>query len=261
MNNATLAWVHLLQKIVTTGDRVDPRGVETSELFANQTVINMQDPMVTFPLRKVSYPFMLAEAWWIAAGYNDVSSIKPYAPSIARFSDNGHVFNGAYGPAIISQYEYVIEALMNDECSRQAVLTIWNRNPGKSKDIPCTIALQFMIRNGAIHCVASMRSSDVWIGFIYDIFNFSVIAVYIAIELKRRTQLKLKLGKLSLTAGSQHLYASNRPDALKIIDLCRLPKCDYGTSPFKLQNIMDDCKSGGDLIERLEELKDFNYES
>ena len=45
-----------------------------------------------------------------------------------------------------------------------------------------------------------MRSSDAWMGWPYDIYNFSCITAFIALHLN------VDIGRLYLTAGSQHLY-------------------------------------------------------
>jgi thymidylate synthase len=42
---------------------------------------------------------------------------------------------------IKQQLDYVVEALVKDNDSRQAVLTIWRPSPAPSKDIPCTVSI------------------------------------------------------------------------------------------------------------------------
>jgi thymidylate synthase len=53
-----------------------------------------------------------------------------------------------------------------------------------------------------------MRSSDAWLGWPYDIFSFSMISAFLALRLRMRG-LKVDLGNVYLTAGSQHLYEKN----------------------------------------------------
>jgi thymidylate synthase len=66
-----------------------------------------------------------------------------------------------------------------------------------------------------------MRSSDAWLGWVYDVFNFSCLSAFVALHLQKTTRNpeKYSLGYLFLTAGSQHLYATNHSDAKKIIRL------------------------------------------
>jgi thymidylate synthase len=77
-----------------------------------------------------------------------------------------------------------------------------------SKDIPCTLSLQFIIRDGKLNCVATMRSNDIVKGFTYDVFTFSMVS-YAALLLLRARGIEVALGELILTAGSLHLYQSD----------------------------------------------------
>jgi hypothetical protein len=213
---ANTAWLNNLNFVLTEGRIFSPRGMPTRELLAHKSVVDMQHPVVTIPGRSMGYKFMAAEAHWILSGDNRVETIAPYA-NIKQFSDDGYRFQGAYGPRVTEQLRYVVETLVSDPDSRQAVLTIWRENPRHSKDIPCTIALQFFIRDNQIHCSATMRSSDLWLGWVYDVFNFTMITTWVALRYNEvRSQMlsngvtppdKIReLGYLHLTAGSQHLY-------------------------------------------------------
>lgn len=217
--NATEAWVRLLTTVLLTGKIVKPRGKITKEILGCQTVISMANPVVLVSKRKLGYHFMAAEAAWIMSGDNRVSTIAPYSKEISKFSDDGERFFGAYGPKIIDQISYVVQTLSNDPDSRQAVITIWRPNPPKTKDVPCTISAQWIIRDKKLHCVMNMRSSDVWLGVPYDWFNFSMISLGILVMLNRRLDLNglYDLGNLYFNAASQHLYEENFERAESII--------------------------------------------
>lgn len=212
--SANDVWQKVLADIFCNGWDVHPRegghgAGKTLELLNYSSRIDMQYPVITIPERKLSHAFMQAEAYWILSGDNRVETIAPHAPSIAKFSDDGETFFGAYGPRIDEQIMYVINTLVRDPQSRQAVMTIWRQNPPKSKDIPCTVAVQWFIRNGRLHCVDTMRSSDVWLGWPYDVFNFSALSFMLLLYLRSRHDMDLRLGSLWLNAGSQHLYDRN----------------------------------------------------
>ena len=172
----------------------------------------MDDPIITTPERKLSYSFMFGEAAWMLEGKNDVESVSKYVDGVKRFSDDGVTFFGAYGPKIITQTSYVIDTLSKDKDSRQAVLNIWRENPRSSKDIPCTLSLQFFLREASdqlwLHTVATMRSNDIWLGTPYDTFNFSAISFYIVCHLNK-LGIKCKLGSLNIQAGSRHIYETD----------------------------------------------------
>ena len=57
------------------------------------------------------------------------------------------------------------------------IINIWRENPRSSKDIPCTLSLQFFLREASdqlwLHTIATMRSNDAWLGVPYDTFNFN----------------------------------------------------------------------------------------
>lgn len=211
MNNPILdvnsVWFETLYHLHKQGQEFAPRGMKTKELLGHQTLVDMSRPVLTVPERKLGYKFMAAEAAWILSGDNRVSSIAPYSKAISSFSDDGMFFNGAYGPKVMDQISYVVETLLNDPDSRQAVINIWREKPLKTKDVPCTISLQFFFRDGLIHCQDTMRSSDVWLGWPYDVFNMSMITLAICIMLRKRTGKDIfRPGILTLTAGSQHVY-------------------------------------------------------
>lgn len=218
---ATEAWLQALNDIWNHGDRVEPRGMPTLEIQHRTVSTSMQFPVINFAPRKLSYQFMAAEAYWILSGDDRVSTIAPYNKHISQFSDNGETFDGAYGPKIVDQLEYIVNTLDQDEDTRQATLTIWRENPGPSKDIPCTVALDFKIRNGMINVHAFMRSSDVWLGLPYDLFNFSMIGARVCGLVNHRRRVRgepeLTLGTLYLTAASSHMYKRNEEGILKCI--------------------------------------------
>ncbi len=215
-NNINLVWSCLLNKILGSGEVTYPRGMMTKELLAYQTTIDMNYPIITAKERGMNYKFMCGEAYWILSGSNRVSNITQFMKAIEKFSDNGLMFNGAYGPKVVDQLSYVLSNLKADKDSRQAVINIWRENPRPSKDIPCTLNLQWFIRDNKLHCKANMRSSDAWLGWVYDTFNFSMISAWIALAL-RPAYNDIRLGNLYLSAGSQHLYENNF-EAAELVD-------------------------------------------
>lgn len=217
-NSASVAWLNLLSTIIRDGNAIAPRGIPTKEILAHTSVIDMNSPIVNIPERKLNYRFMFAEAWWIISGSNRVADIEQYMKAIAKFSDNGITFRGAYGPKIIEQLDYIVETLANEQNTRQAVLNIWRENPRPTKDYPCTLNMQWLIRDGKLNCMTNMRSSDAWLGWVYDVFNFSMISNWVQVALREKHGIDLELGDLYLTAGSQHLYSQNYEGAQELLD-------------------------------------------
>lgn len=255
VKDANQAWIDLLSKVASSPTVVSPRGLACRELLGNQTIVDMTRPVVTVKERKLGRRFMVAEAWWICSGRNDVASIAPYSRDIGKFSDDGIRFDGSYGPPLIDQMRYVRDSLIKDNDTRQAVASIWRHNPRPSKDVSCTLSLQWVIRKDAkgvrkLHCLDTMRSSDCWLGVVYDWFNMSMISAGILLDLwaEDQTLRDVGLGDLTLTAGSQHVYESNFDAVERVF---KDPTADE-YEPIRLE----DFESSSDLLHHLSALKD-----
>ena len=71
-----------------------------------------------------------------------------------------------------------------------------------------------------LHCIQSMRSSDVWLGYPYDAFNAAMLTTYIILLLRERAKRgrkDLKLGYHTLMVGSQHIYEPQWQSALDFV--------------------------------------------
>lgn len=209
-------WLKALYEANKYGTEHAPRGQHTRELLGRKIHVDMKWPIITIIKRKLSYKFMAAEALWIMSGDNKVETISKYNKNIAKYSDDGLTYFGAYGPKFVDQIAYVAKTLHQDHDSRQAVINIWREKPPKTKDVPCTLSVQWMIRYGKLHCFVSMRSSDIWLGLPYDIFNFSMMSQYLMLYLER-LGLTVGIGDLHLTAASMHLYEQHWKPALKLL--------------------------------------------
>ncbi len=201
-------WRNALSDVLTYGEDISPRGKKTKEILHRTVRVNMMQPVLTVKQRKLSYQFMAAEAYWILSGSNKVEDIAPFNKHIANFSDDGETFYGAYGPKVVEQLPYVVDKLKSDPDTRQAGLTIWRENPPETKDVPCTITIFFNIRKNKVNCHVFMRSSDIWLGLPYDVFNFSMITYLVCARLNEGFA-KYAPGELNLTAASSHLYEPN----------------------------------------------------
>lgn len=224
--DANRVYFDALSRLTGLGVEVDVRGHVTKELINQTYVVPIEYPEINIPERKLSSPFRSAEAWWILSGRNDLDFIKQYAPSIKRWSDDGYFMAGAYGPRVVDQIPYVLKCFKEDLSTRQAIISIWRSSPTKSLDIPCTLSLQFLVRDmpgkqgtvRELHCIANMRSSDAYLGLPYDLFTFSMIAIYIALLLKETKGVcDLTLGALHLNAASSHIYQRDENKIRQVI--------------------------------------------
>jgi hypothetical protein len=120
---------------------------------------------------------------------------------------------------MMTQLFSVIETLQTSPETRQAVLSIWHPMDAyevakaRRKDIPCTLSLQFLVREGRLNLIVTMRSNDIWLGLPYDIFCWTTLQAFIAEELG------LGMGWYQHQAGSLHLYEYNYIDAKIAVDI------------------------------------------
>nr|DAK45711.1 MAG TPA: hypothetical protein [Caudoviricetes sp.] len=201
------AWFHTLLDLSTGQDVQSSRdGNVAAEILNAVTIID--DPranIVESDLRKLSKRYMIGELMWYLAADNTLKGIQNYTKAWDRMSDDGEVVNSNYGHKIhkfygFDQWEYVKNLLKADPNSRQAVIHIKNPMDCKTKDTPCTVCLQFFIREGKLFLTTYMRSNDVWFGFPYDVFNFTCFQIRMAMELG------VGIGSYTHIAGSLHLY-------------------------------------------------------
>lgn len=153
----------------------------------------------------------LGELLWYLSGSNQLKFIKYYLKTYGKYSDDSHTLYGAYGKRLfnkdgeINQVELVINKLKENPSTRQAVMQIYDARDlsVNSKDIPCTCTLQFVIRENRLHLFTTMRSNDAFVGFVHDVFAFTMIQEIIA------RILNVELGYYNHFVSSMHLYDNN----------------------------------------------------
>jgi len=244
-------WTDLLRSIMRHGELHAPRGKVIREVINAAYTVDMQSPVLTKRARKMAYGFMFGEAAWIVSGSNWLDTISNHMKRYADFSDDGVFLNGAYGPKVAEQYTYVVNTLIKDNDSRQAVMGIWRERPAESKDIPCTLSMQFFIRNKTLHAVVNMRSQDAVWGFSYDIFTFSQVANMVRVLLLNQG-VSVQLGHLHVQVGSLHIYEHHFKDLPTWINCC---EHDLAAS-HRARDLAAFTGTPHQLINRLEEYAD-----
>lgn len=201
-------WKELLRQLIDEPEyESSPRGTKVKEVLGAQ--YKVQAPaFVSLEERNLNYAFMFAEAAWIISGSNRLSGITPYMKKYENYSDEGVFLNGAYGPKIVDQLPYIVSCLKKDPDSRQAVINIWREKPSSSKDIPCTTTLQFLIRDNKLNMIVNMRSQDIVLGLVYDVFSFSMV-LCASLILLRNENASVRSGSVYLNIGSLHLYETD----------------------------------------------------
>lgn len=203
------AWLRALKNVLELGLESAPRGKKIRELLAQTVTFDGGRALLHHPRRGLNYRFAVAEWLWMAAGSDLVEPVARYNSNMAKFSDNGTTLAGAYGKRLAPQWWRVLEQLRRDPDTRQAVAMIWSPRETTveltppSKDVPCTLSAQFLLRGGRLHSVWSMRSNDLWLGLPYDAYSFARLTACVA------GRLEVPTGTVTVVAGSQHLYEEN----------------------------------------------------
>lgn len=210
-------YLRAMNEVILFGEVTEPRGMKTSEVLGAQLrLTDVNQNVITHDVRGLNYQFMVAEFLWMVTGQNRVDLIQPFNKNIVMAADDGQAaFQGAYGPKIMDQMPYILEVLREDPDSRQAVLTIWRERPRRTRDVPCTVSMQFFIRRGKLIMVTNMRSNDMWLGLPYDLFNFTMIQRLVA------HYLSVEPGEYIHNVGSLHLYERNGKSASELVSTGR----------------------------------------
>jgi thymidylate synthase len=181
---------------------------------------------LTNPLARLSSSYMkgkafstIGETLWYLSGSNELKFIEYYIRSYKDYSDDDKTLFGAYGPRIIgtqgftNQLANVVKTLKRKPNTRQAVIQLLSTHDlvQKTKDTPCTISLQFFIRDSKLHMFTNMRSNDMYNGFIHDVFFYTILQEMIA------RKLGIALGNYNHFVSSFHLYEKDFTKAQKYL--------------------------------------------
>lgn len=224
--NVFTVWKKLLEEIYFYGRVANPRDKPIKELLGVQLHINNAlHNTITNPLRNMNYRFMVGQ--WLATLFGiDDKILERFNSKLPNYESDGRGgWYPSYGPRLRPQWPYILKSFVDDAETRQAVMSIWEAQslPTEQRYVPCTLSLQFLIRPNAgginqLHTIASMRSSDAWLGLPYDIYNFSMLANYLCSLLRTGYRIPVQPGTLTMNLGSSHLYAEHIDKAKAVID-------------------------------------------
>jgi thymidylate synthase len=215
-NTGRDAVYQVCRALLSEGRHVSPRGKATLEL--SPVHIQIAEPADMLPTgigrARLLPAIAAAEALQNIAGVacpGLMSRISSFFPKpTGRWGEGVET----YGPRIDRQLDEVLHLLQADPDSREAVVSIWRAgdiNGGQAHNL-CTVALQFLVREGALDLHVTMRSNDAWYGLCYDLFQFAQVQLTLARCLDRPAGLYFH------SAASMHLYARHW-DAAAVLSL------------------------------------------
>lgn len=182
VENLRDGYTEICNAVINRGRAVSPRGMESLELEDVTMVIHdPHDPLPVGIGRALNPAIAVIEALQLIGGVAYPSLTCKIAPNMVQFM-NGGSFTGAYGPRIAPQMSRAIDRLVADPDSRQAVVQMWRPLDlfEMTNDLPCTVFLQFTIRDDKLTMHTHMRSNDVWWGLAYDGFQFTQLQATVA---------------------------------------------------------------------------------
>lgn len=212
MNKKTVnvAYRQVCKDLYEKGHIMETRNIRggTKELCNYMfTIDDLDSEYVSLVTGKSNLTYLAAEILWYWSSRNDTEFIGKFGPMWKKLSDDGIHANSAYGYILkekfgFNQIEKIVELLTVDPYSRRAVMNINvpNENVIETKDEPCTVCLDYQIRNGKLHCTCVMRSNDVNFGLRNDLGFFISLQKYIA------ERLHVPVGTYTHFAMSIHFY-------------------------------------------------------
>lgn len=168
--------------------------------------------------RNLSKKIAAVEALQLIGGWADPDWTVKHAPSMQPYRDGDNTsFWGAYGNRIGDQTAHVLDKLIRDSNTRQAVITLWDPtldNHAGHNDYPCTVGIGFSADSSReeLHMRVTMRSNDAWLGLPYDMFQFAQLHLTLC------NLLGYFPGRYTHTAWSMHLYCQHAPQTYDVTE-------------------------------------------
>lgn len=206
INDLRLGYIDLIDFVEQEGELVSPRGMKTKEV-RNATIV-LTDPVQAIPMgvgRKLNLKIGAVETTQLIAGVSSGMQLNLVSKNnFENYMNDGRLL-GAYGPRLYEQLSSVIKMISRDQDTRQAAALVWRGNETSlalhgNKDVPCTVALSWNVRNGKLNASTVMRSNDVFLGVAYDFWMFTRLQMTLA------WALGLEVGDYRHHAVSLHIY-------------------------------------------------------
>lgn len=212
-NNVDTAFTAVLSELLER-PVISSRNGPMREIVGYSLVLNNKiTQIVTNKRRKLDPRYAAAEFLWYLSGDASGEMLLTYAPQYEQFLDVNKMAWGSYGYRMFTRegniLGMIVKELHDNPDSRRAVMPIFDTGDVQEmyqrgcKDMPCTISLQFLLRDTKLHMITTMRSNDVWLGFPYDVFAFTTLHKIIA------GTFGVPAGLYYHNVGSMHLYEKN----------------------------------------------------
>jgi thymidylate synthase len=215
-------FVSNLRHVATQGDLIHSRGLKAVEVTAFTHLFNaesfegyrFEDLVILHPARNLRVRYQWAEACYFWLGLKDDTLFKFSKTAGSMMSADseygGRIRTGLAGRRSglgpnVDQLKAVIDRLESDPDTRQAVISIYHAGDLLfDNDVPCTLSIQFLLRDGELNAICTMRSNDILLGHTLDVFNVRLWQTLLS------KILNVHVGYLVWQVGSMHLYIDEK---------------------------------------------------
>lgn len=177
--------------------------------------------------RKPNWSYAKAYAEYIKNGGENTDELLRLNPKAGRYlSDKwvkGYVVN--YGARIAEQLSDVIEIIKDDPQTRRAVIHILKpedkfiaMTKHATMEYPCASTIHLLMRNLKMNMIVNMRSQNIAMTIVYDVYNFCNLLLHIC------NLLQVPPGSYYHNMASAHYYDQEKELVKAILDEHYLPK-------------------------------------
>ena len=192
--------------IATKSSKGDSKAIEL--LNQSITINDVCQINIYNPKRKFNVRYALLEFMWYLSMDPKVRNIGKAASIWKDIADIDGVVHSNYGVCLHNGWNRVVNELVRFPESRRAVIALNQPDIAYGmKDVPCTMFVQFFVRDDKLHLIWNMRSSDFAFGFCNDVAVGMLFLQMMRNELMERTDIPwIGLGSFTYNATSLHCY-------------------------------------------------------
>ena len=192
--------------IATKSSKGDSRAIEL--LNQSITIDDVCQINIYNPMRKFNVRYALLEFMWYLSQDQNVRNIGKAASTWKDIASVDGLVHSNYGVCLHNGWDRVINELVRFPESRRAVIALNQPDVDYGmKDVPCTMFVQFFVRDDKLHLIWNMRSSDFAFGFCNDVAVGMLFLQMMRNELMERTDIPwIGLGSFTYNATSLHCY-------------------------------------------------------
>ncbi len=211
-----------IKSVMTIGQESSPRGLLIKEVNNFWYTLPPFVRFMNFKDRKLNIDYIKHEFLWYLKGDRLDTSITDHAKMWKGLINEDGSINSNYGQYLFGdqqQFWNVVKLLEDDRESRRGSISILNKDHllSDTKDVPCTYAINFRIRQNKLDMTVHMRSQDAIFGMGNDAPTFSFVHEMMWQALREKYP-SLEYGLYCHFADSFHIYERHFEMAEKIIE-------------------------------------------